>query len=67
MATCMERDVLLELAASYSADYWIKYHSLKITDRQKQLLKLHNKIMCTEYKDIDYEETLKELKALRVE
>lgn len=53
MATCMERDVLLEIAASYIAKSW-KNGSDGNDEKHLKLLDIKKKIMETEYQDIDY-------------
>ncbi|MCI5830603.1 MAG: hypothetical protein UHY90_07435 [Treponema sp.] len=64
MATCMERDVLLEIAASYIAKSW-KNGSDGNDEKHLKLLDIKKKIMETEYQDIDYKKMCEELRALR--
>ncbi len=63
MATLMEKDVLLEYASIGHLFPDVRTEEMK--QDSKAMGRLHEDILCTNYKDIDYEETVKKIKALR--
>ena len=63
MATIMEKDVLLEFANVGHLFPDVRTEDMK--KDSKAMGKLYEEILCTDCKEIDYEKTLKKIKAIK--
>ncbi|MDH1976104.1 hypothetical protein [Aliarcobacter butzleri] len=63
MATLMEKDILLEYASVGHLFPDIRTEEMRKDSKDMGLI--YHKISTTNYKDIDYEKTLKEIKKIR--